>query len=794
MKYVTRVRSKRVLSHIILFLSILCTITLPVGYAALTVTPVRAAGAAWYDGLIQYSDIINCVSIIQGAPYPEKGAGAYVGFLADPDAAKPAPNETYYVHIVVAGLGNTCSGMRAYLDVGLPASTTLAIDATNKVYCSYDNVALPAAECPQSLPASSYNAGMYAIPSIDSAHSNTWPIPQGRILEIKIPVRTSTQLSNSPMQGKVWMLDGNDSPWLQLQQGIYVFSSLPSSPPAILYPSPSTTSIMSTTARSEAYLYSHGIGGTGYFDLGTDTTYSQVHEAVSIPAGGNAFLAWDNWGPPALLPDTLYHWRFIFTYADGTIYGADQTFRTLPNGVATVGSGMTGSCTEAALISALATANQVNFACGPLPATITLTSPRSITANVTINGNNLVTLLSNGATNHFNVQSSAHLFLNKIRLENGSNTATCGGSIHVLGNGQLTLTETTFHNNSTSNGLRGGAVCVDASGSAVIHASVFTSNHAGHGGGVFNSGTLTVDHSVFTGNTAATHGGALQNYGTGTLSDTGFEQNTAGTNGGAIDAGGVLSVIRGSFRTNTAGTRGGGINEYGGTLSVTESSFVSNHSNGYGGGMANDEGTVTIVASEFSGNTAVGVGGGLRSNGATIVTNSTFSGNHSDGNGGGIENSSASAIAQLFNTSLAGNSTNGQGGNIYIGANTSNHLTLKNTLVAAGSPNNCDAPVASQGYNLESANSCGLAAAGDRINTAPQIGPLQDNGGPTRTLGLLTGSPAIDTAQNSGCPATDGRGITRPFDGNADGTATCDIGAFEYTGNGAQLFLPLIIR
>ena len=175
---------------------------------------------------------------------------------------------------------------------------------------------------------------LYPLP--DSAHAYTWPIPQGAFLEIQVPVKSSTALTNAALVGRVWMLDGNDSPWLQPQQGVYVFSSQPS----ILYPSPSTTSIKDTTAHSEAYLYTHGLGGTGYFDLGTDQSYGIIHEPVTIDPGGNAFLAWDYWGPPSLTPDTLYHWRFTFTPTSGSpVYGVDQTFRTLPSGVAVVGSG-----------------------------------------------------------------------------------------------------------------------------------------------------------------------------------------------------------------------------------------------------------------------------------------------------------------------------------------------------------------------------------------------------------------------------------------------------------------------
>ena len=129
------------MAHTLLLIALLIALRLPGGgQAALPLSaanppapaaPTAANASVWYDGLIQYSMITNCVSIIQGFPYQENGVGTYVGFLADPNAGKPAPNTTYYVHVVIAGLGNSCSGMRAYVDVALPASTALAIDPTN---------------------------------------------------------------------------------------------------------------------------------------------------------------------------------------------------------------------------------------------------------------------------------------------------------------------------------------------------------------------------------------------------------------------------------------------------------------------------------------------------------------------------------------------------------------------------------------------------------------------------------------------------------------------------------------
>ncbi len=79
----------------------------------------------------------------------------------------------------------------------------------------------------------------------------------------------------------------------------------------------------------------------------------------------------------------------------------------------------------------------------------------------------------------------------------------------------------------------------------------------------------------------------------------------------------------------------------------------------------------------------------------------------------------------------------------------------------------------SNGYNLSSDATCDFTNTADLVNTDPLLGPLQDNGGPTFTHELLTGSPAIDAGTNSGCPATDQRGFTRPVG------ASCDIGAYE---------------
>jgi hypothetical protein len=119
----------------------------------------------------------------------------------------------------------------------------------------------------------------------------------------------------------------------------------------------------------------------------------------------------------------------------------------------------------------------------------------------------------------------------------------------------------------------------------------------------------------------------------------------------------------------------------------------------------------------------------------------------------------------------------------------------------------CSGALQSGGYNLIGAvdGACTITGTttGNQTGTIPSpldplIGGLGDNDGPTDTHALLPGSPAIDTGNPAGCTdlgaavlPEDQRWWARHIDGDLDGTATCDIGAYEMT---IDLFLPLIMR
>ncbi len=244
--------------------------------------------------------------------------------------------------------------------------------------------------------------------------------------------------------------------------------------------------------------------------------------------------------------------------------------------------------------------------------------------------------------------------------------------------------------------------------------------------------------------------------------------------------------------------RGGGINVGANSvLNLTDSTVrnngVSDPANNPSGGGIYSDGTLMITRSTVSDNFSessgpvTAYGGGISVNsGTATLTDSTISGNESSafggGEGGGIMNAGA---LTMTNVTVANNfSIFGANFRNYVASSgaTYGDATFKNTVVAQPvATENCaiGSDTTTQGNNLSSDASCGFTGTGDIQNQDPKLGPLQNNGGPTQTHALLSGSPAVEAGTNTGCSSTDQRGITRPQDGNNDGIAVCDIGAVE---------------
>lgn len=252
----------------------------------------------------------------------------------------------------------------------------------------------------------------------------------------------------------------------------------------------------------------------------------------------------------------------------------------------------------------------------------------------------------------------------------------------------------------------------------------------------------------------------------------------------------------GSSRVGVYGGGGGLFSQLGATVTITNSTFTGNSTSGDGGGAIFNDGAMTLTSSTVSGNSFSGAGneegGGLLNNydygtrtaATATLTNSTFTGN-SAGFGGGIFNTGKMT---LTNNTISGNS-GGYGGGFY----NNDAVTFANNIVAGNSAvggDNCYFGVAylvtDAGYNLESGTDCRFTGTGSLQNTNPMLAAgLANNGGPTQTIALLSGSPAIDQIPAASCPATDQRGITRPDKGET----SCDIGAYEYVDPDQDLSL-----
>ena len=324
-----------------------------------------------------------------------------------------------------------------------------------------------------------------------------------------------------------------------------------------------------------------------------------------------------------------------------------------------------------------------------------------------------------------------------------------------------------------------------------------------YGGGIFNSGTLTLTNATVMTNTTTTLAGGIFNSG-GTLSiyTSTIQNNYAGMDGGAgiyNNTSSAVALISNSVISGNVTTGGGGGIVSGGLLTITTSTLSNNQAGSNGGALYNT-GKLTLSNSTLSGNRAVdtNAGGGAIFTTSTLtmtLNNVTISGNSANplgtGWGGGIL--SINTPSNLNNVTLFGNSagSNGGGG---IRTSGTNPFTLENTIIGgntAGYGANCTGglPLTSLDYNLIQGD-CGLAGVTTHniTGTSPKLATLGNYGGPTQTHALMIDSPAINAGNSATCLATDQRGIARPVDG------TCDIGAYEGSLSFLSLFFPFITK
>lgn len=449
-------------------------------------------------------------------------------------------------------------------------------------------------------------------------------------------------------------------------------------------------------------------------------------------------------------------------------------------GVLTLGGARTAraasfGCTTNDLITAIADANG-----NPDPTTIdlatsctyTLTDPISdadgyhgleINSPVTINGNG-ATITRDGSAPKFRillVTAGGSLTVDNLTVSNGNLNTDDVGASQPIGGGILNYGTVTL-NNSTVSG--NSATLEDPS-----------SEDLGFGGGIYNANMLTLNNTTVSGNSTGQAGGGIFNAGTLQVTGSTVSSNTVDSQGAGIFNQGTATVTNSRVSSNTcnptSGPFGGGISNQGVTLNIVNSTLTGNACKS-GGALWNVL-PATITGSTFLSNTAAQVGGGILNQNSLTVVNSTFVGNSAATYGGGISSAGVFNALNVVNSTFSGNSASSGGGI----AEFLNTASLENTLVANNIGGNCAGSVGAGADNIADDGSCGGATFknGAQIN----LQALANNGGPTQTMRLGEGSHAIDAGNNTFSTnaglTTDQRGAGFPRIRGG----TVDVGAFE---------------
>jgi len=311
---------------------------------------------------------------------------------------------------------------------------------------------------------------------------------------------------------------------------------------------------------------------------------------------------------------------------------------------------------------------------------------------------------------------------------------------------------------------------IATTGNLTLRGVTIQNGFAFTGGGIFNRGRLTIEHSVIRENISV-----------------------LGVGGGIVNEGGTLSIVDSRIAGNGADLGSVGGISSGGSLRILRSTIENNRGDFCGGIGAG--GTITIENSAITGNHVLdGLAGGLCLGAGTItIVNTTVTKNFGGSGGGGGMELFDGAFARLINVTIAdnenaiGGSFDGGGGIHVLGTGTAqlqNTILARNSVVGGIGPQlgpDCLGSITSLGNNIiGDTTDCTIDLASTDLVGDAGLGVFEDDGTPGNGhIPLLPDSPAIDAANRAACPRRDQLGQRR-VDGDGDHRKFCDIGAVEF--------------
>ncbi len=377
------------------------------------------------------------------------------------------------------------------------------------------------------------------------------------------------------------------------------------------------------------------------------------------------------------------------------------------------------------------------------------------------------------------ISGTIDVSLDSLFLTGG--VADAGGGIYS--NGALTLTNSTIYSN-TAKGFGGGMYTRYFS--PTLNSVDFTSNLAENGGGLYiDRGNSTMNSVNFTGNKATNDGGGLGiNRGSSIMTNVNFTDNMATSDGGGLEISSGSSIMTNvNFTGNMAEYCGGSNNDQSPCL-MTNLTFTKNTATSLGGGLCNVYSNSMMTNTLISGNKAEYGAGVYDYESESTFINATFSGNSALDYGGGmmVEGGSSEVYNSIYWNNQDSSGADTINSTIYL--TDSAKITLTHSLVEGS------------GGSGVWALDPGYVNGGDNIDEDPMfVTPVDPTTAPTNdgNLRLTKDLPAIDAGDNQYITITfDLDNKVRKVDGNMDGTATVDMGAYETYPY--DIFEPVLFR